>query len=63
MAMMYTLVSTAKEWLFERFAQDTDTDAKPEEATKDDVCSSFSILISFTLESTSFQFIIVYCEN
>ncbi|KAF4362085.1 hypothetical protein CsatB_012262 [Cannabis sativa] len=38
MAMMYTLVSSAKEWLSERFAQETDIDnAEAEEATKDDV--------------------------
>uniref|UniRef100_A0A2N9HU19 RWD domain-containing protein n=1 Tax=Fagus sylvatica TaxID=28930 RepID=A0A2N9HU19_FAGSY len=38
MAMVYTLVSTAKEWLSERYGQDASTeDADAEEAAKDDV--------------------------
>ncbi|XP_030971759.1 RWD domain-containing protein 1 [Quercus lobata] len=38
MAMVYTLVSSAKEWLSERYGVDTNAeDAEAEEATKDDV--------------------------
>ncbi|XP_054784340.1 uncharacterized protein LOC129291151 isoform X3 [Prosopis cineraria] len=38
MAMIYTLVTSAKEWLSERFCQDpTDGDAEAEEAAKDDI--------------------------
>ena len=38
MAMIYTLVSSAKEWLSERYGQDSDADnAEEEEATKDEV--------------------------
>ncbi|XP_075663800.1 uncharacterized protein LOC142633443 [Castanea sativa] len=38
MAMVYTLVSSAKEWLSERYGEDTNAeDAEAEEATKDDV--------------------------
>lgn len=38
MAMVYTLVSSAKEWLSERYGADTNAeDAEAEEATKDDV--------------------------
>ncbi|KAG8380054.1 hypothetical protein BUALT_Bualt07G0153600 [Buddleja alternifolia] len=40
MAMVYTLVTSAKEWLSERFAQDAGSDAGDEDgATKDDVFS------------------------
>ena len=39
MAMIYTLVTSAKEWLCERFAQDTGTEnTDEEEAAKEDVC-------------------------
>lgn len=38
MAMLYTLVSSAKEWLSEQFAQDSSIEnAEAEEAAKDDV--------------------------
>ncbi len=47
MAMVYTLVSTAKEWLSERYGQDASTeDADAEEAAKDDVWM-FSNISSF----------------
>ncbi|CAL0335208.1 unnamed protein product [Lupinus luteus] len=37
MAMIYTLVTSAKEWLDERFSEDNDENAEAEEAAKDDV--------------------------
>ena len=38
MAMVYTLVTSAKEWLSERYGQDTSNeDIENEEAAKDDV--------------------------
>ena len=38
MAMIYTSVTSAKEWLSERYGQDADADdAEEEEATKDEV--------------------------
>lgn len=38
MAMIYTLVTSAKEWFTERFDQDTDNDnIKEETANKDEV--------------------------
>lgn len=37
MAMIYTLVSSAKEWLTERYCEDSDGDAEAEEAAKEDV--------------------------
>ncbi|XP_022723764.1 uncharacterized protein LOC111280585 [Durio zibethinus] len=38
MAMIYTLVTSGKEWLFERYGQDADVDnAEEEEAIKDEV--------------------------
>jgi hypothetical protein len=37
MAMIYTLVNSAKEWLTERFAEDSDGDAEAEEAAKEDI--------------------------
>ncbi|KAF5180260.1 Rwd domain-containing protein [Thalictrum thalictroides] len=37
MAMVYTLVSTAKEWLGERFAKDTIEDVDEEDTAKDDI--------------------------
>ncbi|KAJ7951661.1 RWD domain-containing protein 1 [Quillaja saponaria] len=38
MAMIYTLVTSAKEWLTDHFGQDNDTeDAEAEEAAKDDI--------------------------
>lgn len=37
MAMVYTLVTSAKEWLCERFAQDADDDYTEEEEKKDEV--------------------------
>ena len=38
MAMVYTLVTSAKEWLSERFAEDADTENfNDEETTKDEV--------------------------
>ncbi|GER53495.1 Rwd domain-containing protein [Striga asiatica] len=38
MAMVYTLVTTAKEWLSERFAQDAgDEDSEEDEAAKDEI--------------------------
>lgn len=37
MAMVYTLVSSAKDWLSERFAQEDDDDAEEEEAAKDEI--------------------------
>lgn len=41
MAMIYTLVTSAKEWLAERFGEDSaDAVAEAEEAAKDDVCLS-----------------------
>ena len=43
MAMVYTLVSSAKEWLSERYGVDTNAeDAEAEEATKDDVWMFYS---------------------
>lgn len=43
MAMVYTLVSSAKEWLSERYGEDTNAeDAEAEEATKDDVWVFYS---------------------
>lgn len=42
MAMIYTLVTSAKEWLSDRFADDTSNgNAEAEEAAKDDVRMSF----------------------
>lgn len=42
MAMVYTLFSTAKEWLAERFAQDdNDGVAEAEERAKDEVCNLY----------------------
>lgn len=39
MAMVYTLVSSAKEWLGERYAIDTGVeDTEEEDKAKDDVC-------------------------
>jgi hypothetical protein len=39
MAMVYTLVTSAKEWLSERYCQDAiNEDIENEEAAKDDVC-------------------------
>lgn len=39
MAMIYTLVTSAKEWLLESFAQDGDTEnAEEDEVAKDEVC-------------------------
>ena len=38
MAMIYTLVTSAKDWLSERFVEDSNIEnAEAEEATKDDV--------------------------
>ena len=37
MAMIYTLVTSAKEWLAERFQDSAAVDAEAEEAAKDDV--------------------------
>lgn len=37
MAMVYTLVSSAKEWLSERFCQDADDNTEEEEAAKEDI--------------------------
>ncbi|GAU27386.1 hypothetical protein TSUD_356210 [Trifolium subterraneum] len=37
MAMIYTLVNSAKEWLTERFTEDSDGDAEAEEAAKEDI--------------------------
>ncbi|KAE9616188.1 hypothetical protein Lal_00017200 [Lupinus albus] len=37
MAMIYTLVTSAKEWLDDRFSEDNDGGAEAEEAAKDDV--------------------------
>jgi len=38
MAMIYTLVTSAKEWLSDRFCQDSvDDSTEAEEAAKDDV--------------------------
>lgn len=37
MAMVYTLVTSAKEWLSERFGQKDSTDDLEEEAAKDEV--------------------------
>lgn len=38
MAMIYTLVTSAKDWLLERFAQDDDTEnAVEDEVEKDEV--------------------------
>lgn len=49
--MIYTLVTSAKEWLSERYGQDADADnAEEEEATKDEVWPyvlRFSFLCSF----------------
>lgn len=47
MAMIYTLVTSAKEWLSEHFGQDSTTeDAQAEEAAKDDVWLFFFFSIS-----------------
>ena len=54
MAMVYTLVTSAKEWLSERFAQDAgDDDDGEDEAAKDEVLL-FSELNVF-VNSASFQ--------
>ncbi|KAK7255534.1 hypothetical protein RIF29_28947 [Crotalaria pallida] len=37
MAMIYTLVTSAKEWLTDRFSEDNDGTADAEEAAKDDI--------------------------
>lgn len=51
MAMIYTLVTSAKEWLSERFCQDnTNGDAEAEEAAKDEVRMS---LLRYGLPSIS----------
>ena len=48
MAMIYTLVTSAKEWLSERFSQDSSIEnAEAEEAAKDEV--RFILLIIFYL--------------
>lgn len=47
MAMIYTLVTSAKEWLSEQYCQDTSIeDAEAEEAAKDDVWIFSSVLNS-----------------
>ena len=46
MTMVYTLVTSAKEWFSERFDQDTTNDNIEEQtANKDEVCFQFSICI------------------
>lgn len=51
MAMIYTLVTSAKEWLSERFCQDnTNGDAEADEAAKDEVRMS---LLRYGLPSIS----------
>lgn len=53
MAMVYTLVTSAKDWLAERFSQDDGSDnAGDAEAAKDDVCVLFH-LFSFLLHTSS----------
>jgi hypothetical protein len=47
MAMIYTLVNSAKEWLTERFAEDSDGDAEAEEAAKEDVRCLLCMMIFF----------------
>lgn len=48
MAMIYTLVTSAKEWLSEKYGQDTSIeDAIAEEAAKDDVCLLSYVWICF----------------
>lgn len=48
MAMVYTLVTSAKEWLVEKFSHDAQ-DEEPEEndLTKDDVCL-FALPLTFS---------------
>lgn len=47
MAMIYTLVSSAKDWLSERFAQQTgEEDAEVDEAKKEEVCFFFVLIES-----------------
>lgn len=48
MAMVYTLVTSAKEWLVEKFSHDAQ-DEEPEEndVTKDDVCL-FALPLTFS---------------
>lgn len=47
MAMIYTLVTSAKEWLSEQYGQDTSIEdaIAAEEAAKDDVCFMSYFLI------------------
>lgn len=44
MSMVYTLVSSAKDWLSERFAQATEEGVVDDEATKEEVRFFFSLL-------------------
>lgn len=53
MAMIYTLVTSAKEWLSERYSQDADDEnIEDEEAAKDEVWMSLCIMISTVLVVT-----------
>ena len=49
MAMIYTLVTSAKEWLSEQYGQDTSIEdaIAAEEAAKDDVCLVSYVFIGF----------------
>lgn len=51
MAMIYTLVTSAKEWLAERFIEENGGNAEAEEAAKDDVRPFYfmNILVNFLL--------------
>jgi len=50
MAMVYTLVTSAKEWLSERYSQDaSNEDIENEEAAKDDVWIPVFWFFSFLL--------------
>lgn len=56
MAMIYTLVSSAKDWLSERFAQDADDDDNEDDvAEKDEVWVLFS-LVSISLSTVTSDF-------
>lgn len=57
MAMIYTLVTSAKDWLSERFGQNDGLDNPgEEEAAKDDVC-----FLSLVFGCSSFSYACGFC--
>lgn len=54
MAMVYTLVTSAKEWLSERYSQDAGTDSTREEEVEKDEVGLF--VLSFSLQYVVYAF-------